>query len=53
MLAEMVQVPALTNVTNPVEELMVQTLVVELLKLFVPPPIDAVEVMVGAVAVIR
>lgn len=46
----MVQVPASTKVTTPVEALIVQTDVVELEYCFVPEPADAVEVIVGGVA---
>lgn len=43
-------VPAATNVTTPVEALIVHTDVVELEYDFVPAPADAVEVIVGGVA---
>lgn len=46
----MVHVPASTKVTSPVEALIVQTDVVELEYCFVPAPADAVEVIVGGVA---
>lgn len=48
--AVIVHVPASTNVTTPVEELIVHTEVVELEYVFVPPPADGAEVMVGGVA---
>ena len=46
----MVHVPASTKATSPVEALIVQTDVVELEYCFVPAPADAVEVIVGGVA---
>ena len=48
--AVIVQVPASTKVTTPLEELIVQIDVVELEYDFVPAPADAVDVMVGGVA---
>lgn len=45
--AEIVQVPAPTNATTPVDELTVQIETVELVKLFAPAPADAVAVSVG------
>ena len=51
MLAARVQVPDVTKATTPVEELIVHTEVVELEYVFVPVPADAVEVIVGGVAV--
>lgn len=50
MVALIVQVPASTNVTTPVDALIVQTDVVELEYVLVPAPADAVEVIVGGVA---
>ena len=44
------QVPASTKVMTPVEALIVHTDVVELEYCFVPAPADAVEVIVGGVA---
>lgn len=46
--AVIVQVPALTNVTSPLDELIVQTDVVELEYDLDPPPAEAVEVIVGS-----
>jgi hypothetical protein len=48
----MVQVPAATNATNPLEELTVQIDSVELVKVLAPVPADAVAVRVGGVATI-
>jgi hypothetical protein len=50
-----VQVPASTNETRPLDELIVQTDVVELEYDLVPlpSPADAVEVMVGFVAALK
>jgi hypothetical protein len=48
----MVQVPAETNATRPLEELMVQTLSVELEYDFVPVPAEGVDVIVGGAATI-
>ena len=48
--AVIVQVPASTKVTTPDDELIVHTDVVELEYVLVPAPADAVEVMVGGVA---
>ena len=48
--AVIVQVPASTKVTTPDDELIVHTDVVELEYVLVPAPPDAVEVMVGGVA---
>ncbi|NBO55093.1 MAG: hypothetical protein EBU84_10995 [Actinobacteria bacterium] len=45
--AVIVQVPAVTKVTTPVDVPIVQTEVVELEYDFEPPPADAVEVIVG------
>ena len=45
------QVPEVTNATTPVEELTVQTAVVELAKVIEPVPAEGVAVMVGGVAV--
>jgi len=45
-----VQVPAVTNETTPVDELIVHTDVVVLEYVLVPEPADAVLVRVGAVA---
>jgi hypothetical protein len=50
MVALIVQVPASTNVTTPVDALIVHTDVVELEYVLVPAPADAVEVIVGGVA---
>ena len=50
MVAPMVHVPAATNDTTPVEELIVHTPVVDELYTFVPVPADVVDVMVGGVA---
>ncbi|NBO55094.1 MAG: hypothetical protein EBU84_11000 [Actinobacteria bacterium] len=47
--AVIVQVPASTNATSPLDELIVQIEVSELEYDFVPTPLDAVEVMVGFV----
>ena len=44
--------PAATNATSPLEELTVQTPVVELVKVLAPVPADAVAVRVGGVATI-
>jgi hypothetical protein len=51
--APIVQVPASTNVTTPLDELTVHTLVVELENDFVPDvePDDGVAVIVGGLAV--
>lgn len=51
--APIVQVPASTKATKPLDELTVHTLVVELEKVFVPDPTpaDGVAVIVGGVAV--
>lgn len=51
--APIVQVPISTNVTTPLDELIVHTLVVELENDFVPDvePADGVAVIVGGVAV--
>jgi len=48
--AVIVQVPASTKVTTPDDELIVHTDVVELEYVLVPAPADAVDVMVGGVA---
>jgi len=48
--AVIVQVPASTKVTTPDDELIVHTDVVELEYVLVPAPADAVEVIVGGVA---
>lgn len=45
--AVIVQVPAVTKVTTPVDVPIVQTEVIELEYDFEPPPADAVEVIVG------
>jgi hypothetical protein len=50
--AAMVQVPTETNATKPLVELIVQTEAVELLKVLVPVPTDAVAAIVGGVAII-
>ena len=50
--AEIVQGPAETKATNPDVEFTVQTPVVELVKLIVPPATDGVAVKVGGVAII-
>ena len=50
MVAPIVQVPASTNVTTPVEAFIVHTDVVELEYVLVPAPADAVDVIVGGVA---
>jgi hypothetical protein len=50
--AAMVQVPTETNATKPLVELIVQIEAVELVKVLVPVPADAVAVRVGGVATI-
>ena len=50
MVAPIVQVPASTNVTTPFEAFIVHTDVVELEYVLVPAPADAVDVIVGGVA---
>ena len=50
MVAAIVHVPASTKVTTPVDELIVHTEVVELENCFVPAPAEAVDVIVGGVA---
>lgn len=50
IVAVIVHVPASINVTTPVDELIVQTEVVELEYDFVPEPTDGVDVIVGGVA---
>ena len=50
--AAMVQVPTEINATKPLVELIVQTEAVELLKVLVPVPTDAVAAIVGGVAII-
>ena len=50
IVAPIVQVPASTKVTTPVDALIVHTDVVELEYCLVPAPAEAVDVMVGGVA---
>jgi len=50
IVAAIVHVPAATNVTTPVDAFIVHTDVVELEYCFKPAPADAVEVIVGGVA---
>ncbi len=52
METEILQVPAATKATTPVDEFTVHTDALALLKVFVPLP-DAVAVSVGAVADMR